>query len=267
MKRVKPYYKDIWMESLKQYIDQYDFWNDGITEELEEKFVKAFMRRFTLSVNSASNAIFMALYVWSKIHPRKNQVIIPNWGYPAAFKACLTLGLEPVPVDLNEKTLGMDMKELKKKMSTRTLAVIHIENNGIMGQVAEMYAMIKSNDKEILFIEDAAPSALQQDAGRFGDVSIFSFSPTKPFMAGEGGIMMMDDDLLYSELKQLRHTPNYQDREPSLNFRLSPFLAAFILPQLHHAPYMAKMREMVHFHYSQRLDIFTEYTNRPGAIM
>jgi len=267
MNRTKPFYKEHWLTGLGVFLDQYNYNNDTINEELEKEFTKAYMRCFGLTVNSASSAIFMALYNQMDKYPERNEVIVPNWGYLAAFKAALTLGLTIVPVDLDEKTLGMDLKLLKKKMNTRTLSIIHVENNGVMGHVAEMYAMIKRVDKEVLFIEDAAPSLLQVDAGRFGDVSIFSFSPTKPLMSGEGAIMMMDDEATYDSLRQLRHTPHYNDKSASLNFRLSPFLAAFLMPQLKYAPYLAKMRDMVHWHYHRRLKIFSEYTNRHGAIM
>ena len=267
MKRTEPYYKKHWLDSLEVFLDGYNYDNDNIVIALENQITKTYQRKYAVAVNSATNGIFMSLYVWSKIHPDRNEVIIPNWGYPAAFKACMVLGLEPVPVDINEHTLGMDIEEMTKYLDTRTLAVIHIENNGIMGQAADIATRLKIKDPNVLFIEDAAPSMLQIYAGRYGDVSIFSFSPTKPFMAGEGGVILTDDKDIYNNLKQLRHTPNYEDRGPSLNFRMSPFLASYLIPQLHFAPYLTRMREMVHLHYSQRLDVFREYSNRHGAIM
>ncbi len=267
IKRTLPFLKEQWVTSLERYLEGYNFNNDGANEALESALVKDYIRMYALTVNSTTNGIFMALYAWMKRHPGRNEVIVPNWGYPAAFKVAMTLGLTVVPIDINEETLGMDLNLLYEKLSTRTLAVIHIENNGIMGDVAKMYAMVKENDKDILFIEDAAPSMLQVDAGRFGDVALFSFSPTKPFLCGEGGAILTDDDELYKSLRQLRHTPHYNDKNASLNCRLSPFLAAYVRPQLYYKSYLSRMREIVHMHYSQDLNVFSEYTNRHGAIM
>jgi dTDP-4-amino-4,6-dideoxygalactose transaminase len=268
MKRVKPYYNTSWIKSLEEYLKHYEFWHDGIIEHLEKKILdRVGSRKYALAVNSSSNAIFMALYVWSKIHPGRNEVIIPNWGYPAAFKACLVLGLEPVPVDINPVTFGLTGNDIFNNYSERTLAVVHIENNGIMGEAQDLASTIGCIDNDILFIEDSAPSLLQMDAGCFGDVAMFSLSPTKPLMAGEGSVMLMDNDILYKELRLLRHTPNYENKEASLNFCLSPFLAAYVLPQFDHLRDVAKMRERVHNWYAKHLDIFSETTNFHGAIM
>jgi hypothetical protein len=59
--------------------------------------------------------------------------------------------------------------------------------------------------------------------------------------------MLMDDDDLYESLKFLRHTSNYENKEASLNFMLSPFLAAFLLPQFDFLNKIGEMREMGSF--------------------
>ena len=264
---MKPYYKNHWLENLETYIQEYDFWHDGVIEELEEKTRDVINRKYSLAVNSSSNAIFMCLYVWSKKYPNRNEVIIPNWGYPAVFKACKVLGLEPIPVDIEKHTLGMIEQGIFDVISPRTLAVVHIENNGIIGDPQTIRDILTD---DILFIEDSAPSMLQDKAGTFGDVAMFSFSPTKPLMAGEGSIILTDNKKLYEKLKILRHTSNYENRDASLNFMLSPFLAAYLLPQFKHLDYLGAMRSLVHINYKKYLDIFEEpyiATNRHGAIM
>lgn len=267
IKRVKSFWREKWLDNLKEYMKNYDFWEVGITEELENYILEMKPRKHALIVDSTSNAIWMCLYIWSKIYPDRNEVVFPNWGYPAAFKACLTLGLKPIPIDMRIDTLGMSEYGVEKAVNKKTLAVIHIESNGVVGNPQSIKNLL---NKDILFIEDSAPSMLQDNAGTFGDVSMFSFSPTKPFCVGQGSVILIDNDDLYKRLKTLRHTPDYKNKDATLNFMLSPYLIALLLPQLEYFDHLYNMRKYVHNCYKKNLDIFTEpciKTNNHGSIM
>jgi dTDP-4-amino-4,6-dideoxygalactose transaminase len=210
----------------------------------------------------------MCLYVWSKKFPDRKEVIIPNYGYPAAYKACNVLGLIPIPIDIQRYTLSMNLEDLWKNLKNETLAVVHVESNGVIGNAKGIKEII--GDEHCLFIEDSAPSILQDKAGSFGDVAMFSFSPTKPFCAGEGSVIVTDNEDLYHDLKNFRYIGNYNNLTTSLNFQMSSFLAAYLLPQFDYADEIIEMRERVHNEYSKHLNIFKEHycsTNRHGAIM
>ena len=267
IKRAIPFWKKHWVESIEFYLGEYDFWHDGIIEELENKIKEIVKRKHALVVNSCSNAIFMALQVWSERYPMHDDVMMPNWGYPAAAKACKVMGLNPNPVEIDKWSLGMNQQSVTDYMGSTTLACVHIGNNGVIGDPESIKEVLYD---DTLFIEDCAPSILQDTAGIHGDISMFSFSPTKPLMAGEGAVMLMDDDDLYESLKLLRHTPNYDNMDGSLNFNLSPFLAAFLLPQFQYLDELAEMRSSIHAEYKKYLNIFEEpyvTTNNHGAIM
>jgi dTDP-4-amino-4,6-dideoxygalactose transaminase len=182
IKRVKPYWKEetlYWLDNLGKYLDKYNFWHDGIIEELENKIKSIVKRKHALAVNSCSNAIFMALKVWSEKYPSHKDVLIPNWGYPAALKTSKFLKLNSIPIDIDKWTLGMTPQNIIDYMGNKTLACIHIENNGMVGDPGSIRNVLYD---DVLFIEDCAPSLLQDKAGSFGDISMFSFSPTKPLM-------------------------------------------------------------------------------------
>lgn len=265
MKRVMPYIHPDYVESISDYLTGYDFWHDGILDEFEARIAKMYGRKFGLTVNSASNAIFMCLCV-RKRKSNKNKVILPNYGYPAAFKACKFLELEVVPVDIETNTLSMNIDHVVNVIDSDILAVIHIENNGVVGNIKSIKDRVPS---DILFIEDSAPSMLQDKAGVFGDVSIFSFGPTKPVLTGEGSIILTDDPDIYNDLKLLRHTPNYDNKEPSLNFLMSPILVSYAMPQLDFLREIREMRTWVQTEYEKHINIFSEpdATRNYGAVM
>jgi perosamine synthetase len=265
IRRTKAYYRNDWGQSLLSYISSYDFCDDQtMTNRLEDRFKELFDRQYCLAVSNTSSAIFMCLYIWSKRFPGKNQVIIPNWGYPAAFKACKVLGLKPVPVDICRDTLGMVASDIQNCLTAETLAVVHIENNGVIGDPFSIREVIPH---DVLFIEDSAPSMTQENAGKYGDVSMFSFSATKPLFAGEGSIILTDSREIHDDLRLLRHTPDYENMDGTLNFLLSPYLAAYILPQISSLNDIQKMRQKVHDKYRKHLNILEDGNNSHGMIM
>jgi len=282
IRRVIPQYKEEWFHSLKGYIEQYDFAHHYVIEELENKLKNYVGRKHALAVNSGTNGIFMCLHL---IAYEGAEVIIPNWGYPGVANVCKAMKLNPIPVDLKESTFCMNPDEIRSKITKNTIAIVNTGNNGIIGSdIEEIRDIAKENN--LMFIEDCAPSLLQKykgmNAGTFGDVSMFSFSPTKPVICGEGAILTTDDDDLYEKLKIFRHMTYSSDdknfkcfadeaNEGSLNCSLSPFLAAYVIPQLDidNLNDIIAKRERVYELYKKRLYIFgeDEVTNRYGTIM
>jgi dTDP-4-amino-4,6-dideoxygalactose transaminase len=178
-------------------------------------------------------------------------------------------------VDIKLETLAMNPDDLLNTVSQQTVAVVHIGNNGVIGSDIEMIKEI-CDENGVCFLEDSAPSMLQffngKRAGCFGDLAIYSFSATKPVTCGEGGVILTDNKEYYDKLKVLRHTPKYYNLEPSLNFCLSPFLAAYLLPQLNddYINESLVLRETIHETYkSFGLEPFENegVTNRYGAVM
>jgi perosamine synthetase len=282
MKRVKPLYKEEWFHSLKDYIEKYDFSHHHVIETVENKLKEYVGKKHALAVNSGTNGIFMCLYL---IANQDSEVIFPNWGYPGIANICKAMKIKPVPVDLKETTLCMNPDEIKSKITNKTIAIVNTGNNGIIGSDIEIIKNI-AYENNIMFIEDCAPSLLQKfngiNAGNFGEVGVFSFSPTKPIICGEGAMLVTDNDELYERLKTFRHMTytnddkNFKcfsenDNEGSLNFSLSPFLAAYLIPQLdiENLNDVIEKRERVYNLYKQKLDIFGQEgeTNRYGTIM
>lgn len=282
IKRGKAFYKEEWITEMSEYIRNYNYSHVEITTTLEDMLKDHTGRKYALAVNSGCNAIFLCLFLFCE----GGEIIFPNWGYPAVPNACKSLNIRMQPVDIKEETLSMNPEEIKKSINKNTKAIIHIGNSGTVGaDIEEIRDIAKENN--ILFIEDAAPSLLQEFkgkiAGTFGDIGIYSFSPTKPVICGEGGVIVTDNEEIYNKLRVCRHMTSssygqnfkcYSDDnvyEGSLNFSLSPFLAAYVVPQLKedNLKEISEHRERVYNSYKQHIDIFGEdgITNRYGNIM
>ena len=260
------YLKSEWLDGLGSYLDKRSLNQAEITEKFESKICKLTGAKYAVTTSSATTSILMILLLWKT--PIDNEVILPNYGHPAAKSCCEVLNLKVIPVDVNENTLMPDVKSIKKVITNNTLAYIHIESNAVLGNnIEEIRSLCKK--RKILFIEDAAPSMLQfygkKRAGRFGYLGIYSFSPTKPLCSGEGSVIVTESYLQYKVLLSTRSDHNYINTELSLNFALSPFLIAYLIPQLESLEEIGKKRELNHMLYKENgLDIFEQpgVTNR-----
>ena len=267
IKRVIPYTKKEWVNSINDFLTTYDFVNSEELIKLEEKVCSYVNRKYAIAVSSGTSGIFMSLYM---IQKEKGEVILSNYGYPSVYNACRVLGLKPVPVDIKKETLSIDPVLVERAINKNTIAVVNIGNNAVVGRdIIELKNICKNNN--LVFVEDACSSLLQKfngsNAGSFGDVSIIGFSPGKPLFSGEGGIILTDDKNLHDKLTTFRY-PTIENI--SLNFSLSPILAAYLLPQFDTINEVIEIRERVHHLYKENgISVFEEegVTNRYGSIM
>ena len=264
-----------WVDNAKQYLHV----KDGIEleRELEEKICKFTGASYCTVVNSGTNALYMAMLIPLKqftYYKDKKDILVPNYGHPAIEKCCIALGLNPIYVGMDPKTLSMDFKKAESKITSKTAAIVHVENNGVIGRDIFKFRKL-CNDYNLLLVEDAAPSMIQRidqiNAGVIGDIGIYSFSYSKPFHCGEGAAIVTKNQYFDKAFKAYRYNHNYMDMGMNLNFSLSPYLIAMLLPQFETINNVIKTREDVHAEYkSHGIPVFEEegVTNRyPYAML
>ena len=261
----RPHIKSEWLNGIESFLKEYNYDHDTITKKFEAKVCEYTNSRYSLAVSNGTSALLMILMALKD--GNQNEIISQNWGHPALYKCCKHLGFDLVPVEMNLKTLTMDEQELERSVTNQTRAIVHIENNGILGNIETLSDIAKS--KGVPFIEDAAPSLIQKykgtNAGTIGEVGFYSFSPTKPMTSGEGAVIVTNSSHMYEKLKTIRYNPDYINLTTSLNFNLSPFLMAYLMEQFDSLSEIATNREWAHRTYQKYgLDIYEHesVTNR-----
>jgi len=257
----KPYFSKTTrsLDIFQKYLTSYNFNHNEMTELLEDKTCEFTGSKYAIAVNSATSGILIVLIYLQRIL-QDGEILIPSYGYPAVYKACKILGLKPVIVDVDEKSLTIDLNMAKEKITDKTLAMFNIENNGVIGNLRLKREFCSEHN--IYFIEDSASAMVQnyngKAAGTFGDIGIYSFSPTKVLNSGEGGVIVTDSEEIYTTLKTIRYSSDFSRSEPlSLNFSMSPFLAAMIIPQFESINFIKSFRRRIHDSYvSAGLKIF-----------
>jgi CDP-6-deoxy-D-xylo-4-hexulose-3-dehydrase len=134
------------------------------------------------------------------------EVIVPTLTWISDIASVLHLGMKPVFVDINPRTLGMDLDQVLEKITSETKAVFLTHVLGYNAMTEGFVAELKS--RGIPLIEDVCEShgatMKGQKLGTFGAISNFSFYYAHHLSTIEGGIVCTDDDNLYEMVRMLR---------------------------------------------------------------
>ncbi len=206
-------------------------------KELEEKFAKLCSTKYAVAVNSGTAALHAALYAAGI--KKEDEVITTPFTFVATANSILMQNAKIVFADINEETFNIDPKEVEKKITPKTKAILVVD---LFGQTADYEELKKIADKHnIVIIEDACQAVNAaykgKKAGSFGKVAAFSFYATKNMMSGEGGIITTDDEGLYEKAKMFRHhgqseKTRYEYHDIGYNYRMTDLQAAIALAQL-----------------------------------
>lgn len=209
-------------------------------EAFEQAWASQAGAAFCVGVASGSDALQLALRALD-IGPGDAVLTVANAG-GYATQAILAIGARPLFVDIDGDSLLVDLDALRAALSpgVRALVVTHLY--GRMAAMPDILALCRAAGVPV--IEDAAQAhgaAWEgRPAGGWGDLSCFSFYPTKNLGAlGDGGAVCCSDPALATRLRQLRQygwQPKYHVQLPGgMNSRLDEMQAAFLrvlLPSL-----------------------------------
>jgi len=167
-----------------------------------------------------------------------DEVIIPVNTYFATFLSVSMAGAKPVPVDVDEKTYNLCVRDLEKSVTSKTRAMIAVH---LYGQPADMGPLLDFASKENLHVmEDASHADGARYHGRrvgvFGAGAVFSFYPVKNLGAfGDAGIVTTSHKTIDDRIRVLRNygsSEKYALREKGFNGRMDPLQAAMLRVKL-----------------------------------
>jgi len=188
----------------------------------------------------------------------QGEVILPSFTFHASAHSLLWNGLKPVFADCDPQTFCIDSHAVKLRMSAKTAAILAVHLFGNPASIVELQTI--ASDASLPLVFDAA-HAFGSDindkrVGNFGVAEVFSFSPTKLLVAGEGGMISTRDAELARKLRSARNygdSGNYDPESVGLNARMSEFHAALALRGLYSLDERIDRRNQVRLHYERRL--------------
>jgi dTDP-4-amino-4,6-dideoxygalactose transaminase len=165
---------------------------------------------------------------------------VPNYTFIASATSILEAGAIPVFVDVENDTYNIDMDNVEDVISDKTTAIMPVHFAGRPANMDKVLAIAKKHKLKI--IEDAAQAWGSEWAGTpvgaIGDAGAFSFQSSKNINAGEGGIILTNDELLDKMARAHSNCGRSQDGEWyehyffGGNVRMTEFQGVILLAQL-----------------------------------
>ena len=175
---------------------------------------------------------------------RRREVLMPSFTFAATINAVLWAGLEPVFVDVEERSWHLDPTRLEHALAVRAgsaAAVLACSTFGGPPSAAHRVAWedaARTAGVPMLVDSAAGFGATGDDGqvlGRQGDVEVFSFHATKPFAIGEGGLVTTTNDKIARRIRQLTNfgfEGGLVETDIGLNAKMSEWSAATALAVL-----------------------------------
>jgi 8-amino-3,8-dideoxy-alpha-D-manno-octulosonate transaminase len=164
-------------------------------DRVEDFFRQRLGRKHAVLVNSGTGALSTAMMA-ADVGPG-DEVLLPGYMWVACISAVVRCGAIPRLVDVDD-TFTMDPADLERKINARTKVVLDVHMSGACGDIERIRDICKA--RGVLLIEDVAQANGARFRGKllgsFGDMAIFSFQYNKNVTAGEGGLVVSDEDML-----------------------------------------------------------------------
>jgi perosamine synthetase len=232
----------------------------------EGRFIAEFERRWAeycgvshgVAVCNGSVALELALATLAL--PAGSEVILPSFTIISCVAAVLRTGCQPVLVDCESDTWCLDVAEVRRKVTSRTRAVMPVH---IYGHMADMKPLMElAREFNLAVVEDAAEAHGAEHNGRraggIGTMGCFSFYANKIVTTGEGGMIVTNDAKLAERARSLRNLAFRRDQrflhnELGYNFRMTNLQAAIGLAQVEQIENHIERKRRMAVAYGERL--------------
>lgn len=271
MKKIIPFaIADLNDDEINEVVDtlRSGFLSCGPKAQFFEDNFKIFVgSSYAIAVNSATSGLHLALLVLG-VGPG-DQVVVPVNTFTSTANVVTYLGATPVFCDVDQETFNMDpacLEEILFKDKAHLIKVVIPVH--IAGQAVDLDSLIKLKKQfGFTILEDAAhalPATYNNKMiGSIGDITVFSFYPTKTLASCEGGMICTENSQWAHELKNLKNCGIDRDQQVSVGqydvealghkYAMNDVAASIAIHQLKKASIFLKKREQVAQYYDDHL--------------
>jgi dTDP-4-amino-4,6-dideoxygalactose transaminase len=190
----KPYFTGKEAEYIRQAVSSGKISGDGIFTKKCHRFLEEkYGFRKVLLTHSCTAALEMAAILLD-IKPG-DEVIVPSYTFVSTVNAFVLRGATIVFADSEKETPNMDASKLEALITPRTRAIVPVHYAGMACDMDTIMDIAKRHN--LYVVEDAAQAIDSFHNGRplgsIGHLAAFSFHETKNVIAGEGGMLVIND--------------------------------------------------------------------------
>lgn len=235
-----PQYDETERELLLEVLDSRKWWRtEGTkTRQFEQDFAAYHQAKHGIAITNGTHAIEVTLAAIG-IQPG-DEVIVPDSTFVATASAVLFAGALPVLVDVEQDTYNLDPDAVEAAITEKTRAIIAVHMGGMAADLDRLLAIAERHN--LILIEDSAHAHGSEWRGKkigaIGRAGTFSFQSSKTITAGEGGMIISNDDAFERAARSTHDCGRlpgewfYSHYSYGSNYRLSEWQGAILLAQL-----------------------------------
>lgn len=235
------------------------------SEKLEKKWSKIHNIKYSICINSCTSALHVAFL--SIGISKGDEVLVPALTPIMCGTSIHLAGGVPIYVDVDPETFLLDEKDLEKKITKKTKAVLAVHMYSGICNLDKLKKICRI--KKLYLIEDCAEAVGAKDenknlTGTIGDISCWSFQAAKQLTSGDGGMLSTNNRILAKKIRKFsnlgfrtleadnskiliskneRQNPSYKRfDEIGYNYRMNEFTASIALAQTEQIKKFIKLR-------------------------
>jgi dTDP-4-amino-4,6-dideoxygalactose transaminase len=256
----KPYSTGKEIDFIKQSIESGHISGDGMFTKLcHDYFKNKYGFKSVLLTTSCTDALEL-ISLLIDIVPG-DEVIVPTFTFVSTVNAFVLRGAKIVFVDSQSDNPNLDVDSIESLITPKTKAIVCVHYAGFACEMAKLVDL--SNKYNLFLIEDAAQSidnyfiskdGSRKPLGSFGHFSAFSFHETKNIIAGEGGLLVINDERYVERAEIIREKGTNRSQffrgeinkygwvDVGSSFLPTDIVSAFLYAQLLHLDEIQKKR-------------------------
>jgi len=260
---------------IKTFENNHQTGDGPFTQKCMDFFFTKYNLKNTFFTTSGTHALeMMAMILKIK---SGDEIIMPTYTFVSSANAFAKFGGKPIFIDSLHSNPNMDDNLIESKISSKTRAILIVHYGGWTCNIEKVVLLCKKYN--LLLLEDAAQSINHyyngQILGSFGDLSAMSFHGTKIAGCGEGGMLIVNNDLYRHDAEIIREkgtnlkdyyagkVPYYEWITTGSSYLLSDINAAYLLPQLENIDLLIDNRKSLWMAYYQNIKDSADYKKCP----
>ena len=236
-------------------------------KEFEEDFRRYVGSKHAIALNSCTAALYLSL-LCSDIG-QGDEVITTPMSFGATTNVIEHVNAKPVFVDIEEDSYNIDAEKIEAAITPKTKAIIPVHFAGLPCDMDRINEIAEKND--LLIIEDAAHAIgaeyHSKKIGSSGNLTCFSFYPTKNITTIEGGMICLNNDeieeniRIYSNHGQSKHAwQRYNNSEKKIYEFIYPGYK-HNMPDIHAAIGIVQLKKICYLAIFSLINIFISSYN------
>jgi len=241
---------------LSGYFGSWDkgFYGGKYVQKFEESLSKYFNVKYAICVNSWTSGLIAAVGALD-INPG-DEIIVSPWTMSASAMAILHWNAIPVFADIENETFNLNPKDVEKKITKKTKAIMSIDIFGHSGPIKELKKIAKKYKLKIISDSAQSPGAKYEKkyAGTLTDIGGISLNYHKHINTGEGGVIFTNNKTYAERISLIRnHAEAVVEKKGvknlqnliGYNFRMGELEAAIGIQQLKKLKRITKQKQLI----------------------